>query len=78
MTDKPERTRKQWLGNQTDCDICDWKLDSILNKQWFVDGRMEDGRWAVMCARCFEMYGVGLGLGKGQKYDVVTKLKIEG
>lgn len=69
---------KKWLGDQTNCDICEENLNWCANKQWFVDGKIKGGPWALMCPRCFEMYGVGLGLGKGQKYDCVTKEKIEG
>jgi hypothetical protein len=31
-----------------------------------------------MCTKCFEEKGVGLGVGKGQKYSVETKKKLEG
>ena len=71
----------KWYGDETDCTVCDEKLNRFPNKQWFIDGKMlprAGGSWALMCARCFEMYGVGLGTGKGQKYHCVTKIKIEG
>jgi hypothetical protein len=32
-----------------------------------VDGRTGFGPWAFMCAACFAKYGVGLGLGQGQR-----------
>jgi len=35
----------------------------------FIDGRTKHGPWAIMNPTSFEMYGVGLGLGKGQKYQ---------
>lgn len=31
------------------------------------DGKTRLGPWADMCSRCFKTYGVGLGLGRGQK-----------
>ncbi|HEU5118377.1 MAG TPA: hypothetical protein VFT74_17320 [Isosphaeraceae bacterium] len=31
------------------------------------DGRTIFGPWAYMCQRHFDTYGVGLGLGKGQR-----------
>ena len=31
------------------------------------DGKTIQGPWAYMCATHFEIYGIGLGLGKGQK-----------
>lgn len=35
-----------------------------------VDGKTASGPWANMCDRDFENYGVGLGLGKGQRLIV--------
>ena len=32
-----------------------------------VDGKTLAGPWAFMCERHFQVYGVGLGLGKGQR-----------
>lgn len=32
-----------------------------------VDGRTHQGPWANMCGSCFELLGVGLGLGRGQR-----------
>jgi hypothetical protein len=68
----------KWLGKVNKCDICKENINWTRNKQWFVDGRTTMGPWALMCCRCFEMYGVGLGTGKGQKYDANTLEKIEG
>ena len=68
----------KWQGNEGICDICRDALDRFVNKMWFVDGRTTSGRWAMMCPECFEHYGVGLGTGKGQKYDFNTMEKIEG
>jgi hypothetical protein len=33
----------------------------------YADGKMVSGPWANMCKDCFEIYGVGLGLGMGQE-----------
>jgi len=33
------------------------------------DGKTIYGPWAFMCHNCFEAFGVGLGLGKGQKLE---------
>lgn len=41
------------------CDFCD--------KPALYDGRTIMGPWAHMCEEHFKMYGVGLGVGKGQK-----------
>lgn len=31
------------------------------------DGKTTSGPWANMCVDCFTAYGVGLGLGRGQR-----------
>ncbi len=31
------------------------------------DGKTKQGSWANMCEQHFEIYGVGLGTGRGQK-----------
>jgi hypothetical protein len=28
------------------------------------------GHWATLCDKCFKDIGVGLGIGKGQKYEL--------
>jgi hypothetical protein len=33
----------------------------------YADGKTTFGPWANMCKPCFEIYGVGLGLGMGQE-----------
>ena len=71
----------KWLGQTETCDICGGKLrifGELGNRYWFVDGRTIKGPWALMCISCFEAFGVGLGLGCGQKYDGDTFEKIEG
>lgn len=35
----------------------------------FVDGRTSMGSWADMCPNCHRQYGVGVGIGRGQKYE---------
>lgn len=34
------------------------------------DGKTRMGSWAYMCEDCFLTYGVGLGLGRGQRLVV--------
>jgi len=41
-----------------DCDFC--------GKNAFYDGKTIKGPWAFMCEEHFNLYGVGLGIGKGQ------------
>lgn len=47
-------------------DLC--QLDSTPLNKGFVDGRLKNGSWCYMCPRCHVQMGVGLGLGRGQKY----------
>ena len=51
-----------WMGS-TACDFCGKEITDKL-----VDGKTVEGPWAVMCPHCFTVHGVGLGIGKGQKY----------
>jgi hypothetical protein len=59
------------------CQICDGEIDTM-----FIDGKTIMGSWAYMCPGCHETVGVGLGTGRGQKYecDYHTRVckKIEG
>lgn len=73
------RVTVRWFG-ETECDFCEkLRQDPDLKKhEWFVDGKTKFGPWALMCPKHFKQYGVGLGTGKGQKYDSKTLEKIEG
>ena len=53
------------------CEICGKPL-----RGYFVDGRTKMGPWATMCTNCHDKHGVGLGLGKGQKYSMRGGQKI--
>lgn len=66
--------KKRWVGKiPLKCDICGGPI-----YEGFVDGRIQDaGCWANMCLQCHRRYGVGLGLGKGQKYNMKGE-KIDG
>lgn len=56
--------KNKWHGTPpTRCDRCLKPLKSV-----FYDARTNWGHWAVLCDRCFKDVGVGLGIGKGQKY----------
>ncbi len=58
-----------WSSGRSCCDIC--TADTEPGKvEYFVDGKVKGvSAWALMCPVCFERFGVGLGLGLGQKYD---------
>lgn len=63
-----------WMGARPDrCQICHAPI-----KRFFIDGKTTAGPWAIMCVLCHIVAGVGLGTGKGQKYDHVTLKKVEG
>ena len=49
------------------CDLCHKVL-----KDTYIDGKTKQGPWAYMCLSCYKAFGVGLGLGKGQVFDVKT------
>ena len=40
----------------------------------FVDGKTRMGPWANMCLPCYRKVGVGLGVGRGQRYAIVTDI----
>ena len=68
----------KWFGSwPVKCDFCHAKLDDP-RVEYFVDGRTQEGPWALMCPMCHLLDGVGLGTGKGQKYDARTLKKLEG
>lgn len=75
-----------WAGEIPDrCDVCNRPFSECINPnnseshgKTFIDGRMITGQWANMGENCFAVVGVGLGVGKGQRYNATTGDKIEG
>ena len=76
----PEHIREQkikeklvtiWLGKVPEsCDICHVDLiPAYTEGGTFIDGATKFGRWAFMCPTCHNWHGVGLGTGRGQKYQ---------
>jgi len=59
MTDE----EKLWHGDTT-CNFCRTNTPAV-----FVDGKTKMGVWAAMCGSCHKRKGVGLGNGRGQKYQ---------
>lgn len=56
----------EWQGTPpTTCDCCDCKITVA-----FVDGATKMGPWGMMCLGCHRTLGVGLGTGRGQKYEL--------
>ena len=46
------------------CDLCSQPLPDVA-----YDARTAYGPWGWLCPDCFTRAGVGLGLGKGQRYQ---------
>jgi len=60
---------KQWMGTPPiECDLCRSKI-----KDKFVDGATRQGPWGCLCQICHKTQGVGLGMGKGQMYQLQGK-----
>lgn len=65
---------KKWMGSEPiHCDLCGEAFTQV-----FIDGKTMQGPWGLLCSVCHEVYGVGLGTGRGQMYSLVTKIKIGG
>lgn len=45
------------------CDVCGKEAARY-------DGKTKWGPWAYMCQKCFEKFGVGWGMGRGQKLEL--------
>jgi len=62
----------KWFGaTPKSCDLCGAEI-----KGEFIDGRTIMGPWGILCPRCHKANGVGLGLGRGQRY-VLTNVNGE-
>jgi len=48
------------------CQICQ---DTMSDAQEFYDFRAFTGNWYDGCVSCWCAHGVGLGVGKGQRYE---------
>jgi len=59
--------KKIWIGTISNCQICQ---DPLLGSM--VDGVVKIGdrnAWGNICLSCHTIFGIGLGTGKGQRYD---------
>jgi len=62
------RTFEDWHNPLPNlCDICGKRIIDV-----FIDGKTF-GPWAILCPKCFERHGTGLGPGKGQMYIKVLE-----
>ena len=65
---------KKWKGSKPEtCDLCHKPLQIQ-----FVEGKSCYGPWGIFCAVCHSRFGVGLGTGKGQRYDLASLEKVAG
>jgi len=56
---------KYWYSEPPDrCDIGGEPITDV-----FIDGGTIQGPWANMCPKCHLTYGIGIGLGRGQRYE---------
>lgn len=68
----------KWLSPRpVECQICH-NLLGFKNTKTFVDGRLINGTWAIMCISCHRKHGTGFGIGHGQKFDYDTLEKVRG
>lgn len=60
-----------WIGEPPlKCDLCGKGITTV-----FVDGKTVYGPWANMCPQCHGAFGIGLGLGKGQRFKLQIDAK---
>lgn len=57
-----------YLREFPDCDVC--RAHGITRAARY-DAKTRAGVWASLCQECFDRYGGGLGVGKGQKLFVL-------
>jgi hypothetical protein len=50
------------------CEIPTCKAPDLTGKVRY-EGATRLGIWQIMCAPCWEVHGMGLGIGRGQKFD---------
>jgi len=53
-----------WTSPLDQCQLCDGDYNGVM-----YDAKTQRG-WANMCQPCFEEFGIGLGIGFGQRYDL--------
>lgn len=55
---------KFWTGKVSETDDYNRLIGNV-----FYDGRTIQGPWAIMNPESFRLHGVGVGTGRGQKYE---------
>ena len=61
-----DNTGKIYTMENKSCDCCGKK-----DLTEFIDGNSRQGGWTNFCPSCHKIHGIGLGIGKGQKYIFV-------
>jgi hypothetical protein len=54
-----------WLSPLHDCDVCSQPFGKVM-----FDARVLRGPWGNVCQTCFDRDCEGLGIGRGQKYEL--------
>jgi len=62
--------RERKVSEYPKCDYCDEPAR--------YDARTKSGAWANMCQKHFEIHGIGLGAGRGQKLVLIEKATATG
>lgn len=55
------------------CDLHKMDTRSPQLIEAVYDAKMLEGPWAYLCQSCYDLHGVGLGLGKGQRLILSMK-----
>ena len=50
------------------------KCDACKHSDALYDAKTKLGCWAYLCQDCFEVNGVGLGLGKGHRMEPIHSM----
>jgi hypothetical protein len=66
----------KWIGEVPEkCEACGQPFTGNV----FFDAAVGVRRiWGLVCLTCHTLSGHGLGTGKGQKYDLTTREKLDG
>lgn len=59
------------VSKEFSCNMC----SCTPPKKATVDGKTKLGSWAYMCENCYKIWGVGLGLGMGQRLILKEEIK---
>ncbi len=63
---------KIYIPTPMQCDICGYEFSRAVGTLMY-DARTKQGSWGILCAPCFKLDGIGLGVGKGQLYKRLKK-----